>query len=80
VYVCPTCRRRERTASEPEVVFVLKKVVRGGNVAKVATTNRSLDYGGWLAAFFHEPCFPANSGEWRRRPMPVGLDDGAGES
>jgi hypothetical protein len=77
MYVCPTCGRRVRPASEPEIVFAVKKVTDG---AKVATTRTALDYGEWIGGFFHGRCFPSGSSEWRRRPMPLGIDDGDGES
>ena len=80
MYVCPTCGRRVRPASDPGIVFALRKVTRAGNVAKVATTSGALDYCGWLFAFFHEPCLPNEPGEWRRRPMPDDVGDGEGES
>ena len=74
MYVCEWCRRRVRPASEEDLVFAVKKVVR---VARVATT---AECGEWLGGFFHAACFPEGSLHWHRRPMPVGIGDGDGES
>jgi hypothetical protein len=56
-------------------VFAVRRVAKA---PEVATT--TVEYGEWRAAFFHERCFPEGSSQWKRRLMPIDIDDGDGES
>jgi hypothetical protein len=70
MYECEVCRTAMDPSSEPGIVYAVE--------LELVHSRRGIEQLEGRGAFFHATCFPNETDEWRRKPMPATVYEGGG--
>ena len=68
--VCEICSVELDPRSEPGIVYAVE--------LELVHSRHGIEQLEGRAAYFHVDCFPEESDEWRRKPMPASVYEGGG--
>ena len=68
MYTCETCSAEVDPLSEPGIVYAVE--------LELVHSKQGIEQLEGRGVFFHVTCFPEDSDQWRRKPMPAALYQG----
>jgi hypothetical protein len=70
MYVCEVCGIEVEPLSEPGIVYAIE--------LEIVHSARGLEQLEGRGAYFHVTCYPEDSDEWARKPIPASAYQGGG--